>query len=53
MIFFNIYIIILREMKKMSNEEINKVLNKMIYNTKKASIALRINGLIIDKNIRK
>ena len=37
----------------MSNEEINKVLNKMIYNTKKASIALRINGLIIDKNIRK
>ena len=34
----------------MSNNEINKILNKMICNIKKANIYLRISGLIIDKN---
>ena len=37
----------------MNGNEINIILNKMIYNIKKANISLRINGLIIDKNIRK
>ena len=34
----------------MKNNEINKILNKMICNIKKANISLRIKGLTIDKN---
>ena len=39
--------------KFMNYLEINKILNKMINNTKKASTFLKVRGLIIDKNSKK